>query len=378
MPFFKKEEMALYERLKMNIELNPKEKPKRIAIFSDNLKVGGIQKSLVNVLKSNAFDGYIVDVFLYDNEVFFDVSCIKENVTIHYLKPMPYWTKAIPFGILKLFTTVDKRVLKYQYDVAIDFDSYQNATALGTLNANAKKRVMWVHNDMEQKRKEEPKYNVLWNIMRGKYKYFDEFVAVSEGIVDPFVRCTLADKSQMRVIPNIIDSAEIHSKCEEKSPIEVNEEKLNIVSVGRLCHQKGFDILLNDISKVYKYRKDIKLYILGDGPDKSELEQQAKSLGIKNIVHFLGNIANPFPIIKQMDVFCLESRYEGQGMVFWEAKALGLQLIFPKHLEKYNPQLIGADDVVQELLTVQKKEKNLDVLAEYNNAIIEGWASLIK
>lgn len=361
----------------MSIDLKRQEKIKRIAIFSDNLKVGGIQKSLVNVLKSNAFDGHIVDVFLYDNEVFFDTSLIKDNVTLYYLKPMPYWTKAIPFDILRLFVAVDKQILEHRYDVAIDFDSYQNATALGTLKANAEKTVMWIHNDMEQKRKEEPKYNLLWNIMRGKYKYFDEFAAVSEGIVEPFSRCTAVDKGKIRVIPNIIDSAEIHSKCEEKSPVEVSDDKLNLVSVGRLCHQKGYDILLNDISKVYAERKDIELYILGDGPDRDALEGQAKSLGIENVVHFLGNIANPFPILKQMDVFCLESRYEGQGMVFWEAKALGLQLVFPKHLEKYNPQLVGEDDVVQKLLTVQKQPKELDDLADYNNAIIEGLSLLI-
>ena len=51
----------------------------------------------------------------------------------------------------------------------------------------------------------------------------------------------------------------------------------------------------------------------------------------------LGNQPNPFPYMDRMDGFVLTSRYEGQGMVIWEAKALGLPLYLSKNLEAYNP-----------------------------------------
>ncbi len=351
---------------------------KRIAIFSDNLQVGGIQKSLANIIIGNAFKEYEVDVFLYNKEIFFDLSNFKNNIHLHFLTPMPYWTKGIPFDILYRLYTPDQEALKEEYELAIDFDSYQNATALGALKAKAKKRVMWIHNDVEIKRREERKYRLLWSIMKGKYKYFDEFAAVSEGIVEPFRKSTGLSDAKIHVIPNLINTEEIHTRSNEPIDLSVNHDTLNIVSVGRLCHQKGYDLMLKSISEVYDKRKDIACYIIGDGPDKDSLVNQSIELGIDKIVHFTGNLPNPFPVIKQMDVFCLESRYEGQGMVLWEAKALGLELIFAKRLEKYNPQLKGTEDIVSALVSAQKKEKQLDNLDEYNNIIISRLQILAK
>ncbi len=350
---------------------------KRIAIFSDNLKVGGIQKSLANILLSNAFSEYEVDVFLFNEETFFDISDISDNIHIHYLKPMPYFFKLIPFDIIYKLCNPEPIVTKYEYELAIDFDSYQNATALGALKAKAKKRVLWIHNDVQIKRREEAKYNMLWTIMQGKYKYFDEFAAVSKGIAEPFRKASKRFDCPIHIIPNLINAKEIQSKSLEKCSFTADKSKLNIVSVGRLCHQKGYDILLRDLSEVYKNRKDIYCYIIGDGPDKEALIKQAEELGIKDIVCFTGNLSNPFPLVKQADVFCLESRYEGQGMVLWEAKALGLSLIFPKHLEKYNPDLEGTDNVVDALINAKKCEKTEDDLADYNNSIINSLKNLI-
>ncbi len=349
---------------------------KRIAIFSDNLKVGGIQKSLSNILLSNAFEEYEVDVFLFNKEIFFDLSSIKENIHIHFLAPMPYWSKAVPFDILYRICKPYADILQHEYEVAIDFDSYQNATALCALKAKAGKKIMWIHNDVEIKRREEKKYSLLWKIMQGKYKYFDEFAAVSEGIIEPFRKSTGLTDCKIHTIPNLINTQEIHSRSNEPTDISVDPQKLNIVSVGRLCHQKGYDLMLKSISEVARQRSDIACYIVGDGPDREALMNQASELGIDKIVHFTGNLSNPFPVMKQMDVFCLESRYEGQGMVLWEAKALGLELVFAKRLEKYNPQLCGTEDIVATLVAAQKKEKQPDTLSSYNNSIISALQNL--
>ena len=74
--------------------------------------------------------------------------------------------------------------------------------------------------------------------------------------------------------------------------------------------------------------------------------------------------------MNKMDGFVLTSRYEGQGMVIWEAKALGLPLYISKNLELYNPGITGYDDMVGALLQAQKcTGKTYDDLAVYNNAI---------
>ena len=342
---------------------------KRIAIFQSDLHVGGIQKSLVNLMSLEELDNYDVDVYLFHKDVFFDLSGIRPHVHIHYLKPFPYYFRFVPFGAIMKLMPRFRFASDEPYDVAIDFSNYQQDCAFGALTIPAKKRVMWIHNDMEIKYREEPKYRILWRFFHKKFSYFTEFVAVSDGIIQPFKNKTGLTDAKVTAIPNLIDTGEIFAKCDAPIDFKVDPNCYNIASMGRLCHQKGYDILLDTLGRVCRQRKDLACYILGDGPDRAALEEQVKRNGLEDVVHFLGNQANPFPYLKQMDAFYLESRYEGQGMVLWEAKTLGLKLIFPKRLEKYNINLHGTEDIEDALLHSQREPKVNDDLHEYNEEI---------
>lgn len=347
---------------------------KKIAVFQSDLKVGGIQKSLVNFLSMLPFEEFEIDVFLYDRDVFYDLSQIGENVHFHFLKPYAYWNRFIYFRILRLFHR--RKLSDKKYDLAIDFSSYRNECAIGALCVNAPKRVMWIHNDVSIKRKEELKYRILVHFFKGKYQYFDGFAAVSAGIVEPFARETGINASKIQVIPNFINVQEIRRKASVPIFFRTDPAKYNLASMGRLCHQKGFDILLNEFSEVVAARKDIHLYLIGDGPDREALLAQCDQLNLNDYVTFLGNQENPFPYLAQMDGFALDSRYEGQGMVLWEAKAVGLTLFLPKRLEKYNAGLSGCGDMVEALSKARKAERCEDSLADYNQAVLTGIRNL--
>ena len=73
----------------------------------------------------------------------------------------------------------------------------------------------------------------------------------------------------------------------------------------------------------------------------------------------------------------LTSRYEGQGIVLWEARALGLELFMSKRLEQYNPALHGYEDIVSPLLEARKKEKQRDDLSAYNTEVMRCFDSLL-
>ena len=347
---------------------------KKIAVFQSDLKVGGIQKSLVNFLSMLPSEEFEIDVFLYDRDVFYDLSQIGENVRFHFLKPYAYWNRFIYFRILRLFHR--RKLSDKKYDLAIDFSSYRNECAIGALCVNAPKRVMWIHNDVSIKRKEELKYRILVHFFKGKYQYFDGFAAVSAGIVGPFARETGINASKIQVIPNFINVQEIRRKASAPISFRTDPDKYNLASMGRLCHQKGFDILLNEFSEVAAARKDIHLYLIGDGPDREALLAQCDQLNLNDYVTFLGNQENPFPYLAQMDGFALDSRYEGQGMVLWEAKAVGLTLFLPKRLEKYNAGLSGCGDMVEALSKARKAERCEDALADYNQAVLTGIRNL--
>ena len=347
---------------------------KKIAIFQSDLKVGGIQKALVNILNEIDFNVCSVDVYLFDDEQFFELPQ-RENLEYIFLKPYPWLNRVVYFELLRRFAPLKLR--DREYDVAVDFSSYRNECAVGTVTARAKRRVMWIHNDVEIKLRDEFKYRVLWHFFKSKLRYYDEFAAVSPGIIDGFRKSSGIYDRPVTPIPNHIDTSEIFQKSKEAIDFEVDPGCYNLCTMGRINHQKGFDILMDLMAELTKLRPDIRLYLLGDGPDRGKLEQQIARLGLGNIVTLLGNQANPFPYVNKMDGFVLTSRYEGQGIVIWEAKTLGLELFIPEHLIKYNPGIEGRSDLLAALSTAQRQEKHPDDLGDYNARIGESLKTVL-
>ena len=339
---------------------------RRIALFQSDFQVGGIQKALVNILEDIDYDRCEVDVFVYSDNRFFDVP-EKEHLRFYSLRPYPYVNRLLPFGLV--WRLARRRPSLREYDVAIDFNSYRNECAVGALSARAARRVMWIHNDVDIKRRNEPKYRVLWFFFRRKLRYYDEFCAVSPGIIDGFRRMNDIYDKPITSIPNHINTEEILRRRSEPVDFTVREDEYNLCTVGRICRQKGFDILMDIFAEVRARRQDIHLYLIGDGPDRPKLEKQIRRLGLASAVTLLGNQPNPFPYMDRMDGFALTSRYEGQGLVIWEAKTLGLELFLSENLEKYNPGIAGRHNLVDALCHARRREKQTDDLGEYNRAI---------
>ena len=341
---------------------------KRIAFFQDNLGVGGIQKSIINLLRCFDYENYEVDLYLSDSKRFWDVDFPKE-LNIKYLKHIPRVYSFIPFDIARNLVSLDFTGVK-EYDLAIDFNSYQFSCALGALTVPAKRRVMWIHNNVDVKLENEWRYRVLWHNFKDKFKYYDEFVGVSKGVVGPFRDCSGMFEKKFNVIQNTIDTSEIFTKINDDVDFEVDNTKFNFVALGRLCHQKAYDIMLESFSKAVRKRDDIHLYIIGDGENRLMLEYMRDSLGLTDYVTFLGQKTNPFVYMNKMDAFLSTSRYEGQPLNVMEAKALGLPQYCTKNLEIYSEGLVGYEDIVDAIVHAQREEKHQDDLAEYNAEII--------
>lgn len=347
---------------------------KHIAIFQRDFQVGGIQKALLNILQNLDYERYAVDLYYFDPKPFYPLPK-RENLKLYCLEPWPYWTRFVPFDWLK-----DRRLnlCDTDYDVAIDFNSYSGECAAGALQVRAKKRVMWIHNDMSVKLREEPKYRILWRFFKSKFQYFDAFAAVSPGIIQGFRRETGLGRVPVTVVQNTIDTAEIFRRAEEPTGFKADESRYNLCSMGRLVHQKGFDLLLEEYRKAAEQRDDLHLTIIGDGPERQSLENQIRRLKLEGRVSMTGNLQNPFPVLRQMDGFALMSRYEGQGIVLWEAKSLGLELFMAKHLEAYNPGLTGSVDLAAAFLRAEKREKRRDDLSDYNDRVRRSLDELLE
>ena len=100
-----------------------------------------------------------------------------------------------------------------------------------------------------------------------------------------------------------------------------------VVFVGRLAQEKGLDTLLDAWPEVLKSYPEKQLRLIGDGPMRAALEQQAKHLGIANSVEFAGALSDAAKQIRQASLFVLPSREEGLSIALLEAMAMGLPVV---------------------------------------------------
>ena len=175
-----------------------------------------------------------------------------------------------------------------------------------------------------------------------------------------------------RVIQNVINVPEIRKKmCEQPPDLKVDSECMNFVALGKLCHQKGYDIMLDAFAAASRERDDLRLYIIGGGPNEAALKAQTAQFKLSGKVFFLGRKSNPYCYMDKMDAFVSSSRYEGQPLNIMEAKAVGLPLYCTKNLESYTEGLVGYDDLAAALADARKQAKQPDDLIEYNQKILD-------
>lgn len=99
------------------------------------------------------------------------------------------------------------------------------------------------------------------------------------------------------------------------------------VCVGRLAPEKGQRFLLEAFWQARARCPVLRLWLVGDGPDRGALESFAREKGLADSVRFWGLQADVAPILRQADFLVLPSAYEAQGIVLLEAMAAGLPVI---------------------------------------------------
>jgi GalNAc-alpha-(1->4)-GalNAc-alpha-(1->3)-diNAcBac-PP-undecaprenol alpha-1,4-N-acetyl-D-galactosaminyltransferase len=108
-------------------------------------------------------------------------------------------------------------------------------------------------------------------------------------------------------------------------PAGASPDRPWLVAMGRLSHAKAHDCLLTAFASIAHRFKEWQLILIGDGELRRALQQQASPLGDQVI--FAGAVANPFPLLKQGELFVMSSRYEGFPMAVGEALMCGLPVI---------------------------------------------------
>jgi glycosyltransferase involved in cell wall biosynthesis len=211
--------------------------------------------------------------------------------------------------------------------------------------------------------------------------FTDMFICVSDGEKERALQYKIINSNKTVVIYNGIKLQEqVAYQQSDKSPIVIG-------LLGRLCHQKGYDILLTFLEKLLSEEKvpPIKVLIAGDGEEKSNLTKVLKNKKhTPKIINFMGMTKDPLGFLKELDFFMSFARFEGMPLSVLEAMSMGIPCLVSNvvgnqdvindkngylfELDNYDSFKISFIKMISSNNEAQTKQANEDLRNLFNNS----------
>ncbi len=293
----------------------------KILFIRTTLGQGGADRVAVNLVNFLAREGFTVKLLLMKKEgeyladIPHEVLICKKNVRNLWLF-LPH-----------LFRTIKAE----KPDVVFSLDGGVNVL-LGILAMIAHgpwKVVVSERNVLFPPGKSRLKFFLLTVLKFITYRFADGITAVSEGVRQELIRTLKLPAQKIEVVYNPLVTDELVAKASEP----VNHPWFQypraipvIVHAGRFVYQKDHSTLIRAFAKVNKHLQ-CRLFLLGDGPLKTAMQNLAASLGVSDNIYFAGFDKNPYKYFAQCDAFVLSSRHEGMPGVLIQALACGAPVI---------------------------------------------------
>ena len=290
----------------------------KIGLLITKLNGGGAERTAANL--SSLFDEYGEEVYL----ITFDGS----NITYPYKGKLIDLSLGINKNVFDAIKKNIKRIIKvkkikkkYNLDVCISLLDTPNL--VNVLSGGKCKKIVSIRNYLSL---EKPSF-IRKQLIRFSSIRADKTVCISKNVEYDMRNFFKIKEKKLCTIYNPVDIKSLLTIEEDYTFDKEFSDYFNIVTMGRLTYQKGQWNLIYAIKDIVVQYPKVRLYILGDGELKNELEELVKKLELEEHVFFLGFISNAHKFLRQCDLFVLTSLFEGLGNVLLEAMALGLPVI---------------------------------------------------
>lgn len=312
---------------------------KNILFRSGSLRMGGLERVLIEVLQTIDKEKYNISLIIDDDcgeDNIFEKDIPKE-IKYYFLKSQDLIQKTEYYKekrknifyklMYNLYMNLEtfimcresKKILKEigEVDVLIDFDA---GASKYIDKLNVKKKIVWIHNSIPKLKKKKSKIERFGK----RLEKYDKVVAICDEMKKELQEIYPKIKEKIIRIYNPFNFERIEKLKNDNTDLTNDDKKLlerkYIVAIARLDSvQKDFSTLIKAFKIVKEKGIEEKLYIIGDGPSRKEIEQEIKKMGLEKEILLLGNRKNPYIWLKNSLFFVHSSKYEGLPTVLIEA-----------------------------------------------------------
>lgn len=310
------------------------EKKIKVLFRHRSMEMGGVEKvllSMLNNLNRNKFDIRLC-LNLFQGELRHDIPKFIPYKTLakgkeDFPKNKGLYKLALAARGAKLWLyrqfpiLADTFILKNDADVEIATGYTMFADVLNSSNKKSKK-IGWFHSDITF-----PKLQPAVPLILKQIPQFDYFIFGSQQTKDILLETyPNIQLPENKVVLNAIPIEELKQKAAEFKP-DFETQHPVFVTVGRLHSRKGHHKLMDAHAQLLKDSFPHKIFVIGDGEEKDNLENQAKKLGVEDTFKLLGSLLNPYPYVKNADFFIMPSESEGWPLIIADTLILQKPII---------------------------------------------------
>ena len=327
---------------------------KKILFMCINMNIGGTEKALLTMLKEidsskyditllmlEEFGGFLNEIPNYVKVKYVDgfkriKPFIRESpyLLVKYFIKNKKYIKSIntllAYGISKITNDIsyyyryalrNVNKLDEEYDLAVAYAGPMDLITYFILNKiKAKKKVQWIHFDIT-------KIGFNKKFAEKNYKKFDKIFVVSKEGKEKLINLIPALNNKIEAFFNIISCNLIENMGKSEKGFDDSFNGIRILTVGRLSKEKGQDLTINVLARLKNEGYNIKWYCIGDGPKMDKYKQTIKNLNIENDYILLGSKLNPYPFMKECDIYVQPSRHEGYCITLGEARCFSNPIV---------------------------------------------------
>ncbi|WP_047394957.1 glycosyltransferase [Cetobacterium sp. ZOR0034] len=308
---------------------------KKIAIYNGQLYMGGIERVLINYLEKLAKEPELdITLIIKENipEKNIFLNEVPDNIKVVFIKSEEMcrntdrlrgykksfisriqYQWALFYERIVMKNWVKEHFKNNKYHTVVDFDM-----SLSKYVQEVKQDVVaWVHFTLKGRKKKRVK------LFREKCEYYKKIVVICDDMKDELIELMPEYTEKVVRIYNPMDFDTIRKKSKDLSELSEDDRKLlddrYFVGISRLVAGKNRVGLVEIYSELKKRGIKQKLYIIGDGEDRVNVEKRVEELNLQEDVLLLGQKKNPLPFMKNAELFLHTSMGEGLPTVFIEA-----------------------------------------------------------